>query len=744
MKFVSWNVNGLRACIQKGFLDEFNRFNADFFCLQETKLSEGQLQLDLPGYEQYWCYAEKKGYSGTAIFTKHTPLSVSYGIGVPELDNEGRVITLEYREFYLLTCYTPNAQRELARIDHRMKWDEAFRTYLQKLDETKPVIICGDLNVAHKEIDLKNPSSNRNNAGFSDQERQSFQKTLDLGFTDTFRHLYPDATGCSSWWSYMFHARENNAGWRIDYFLVSDRLKEQIYRAQIHSDILGSDHCPVSLELDTLVNGGLWSPECGRARVTEPEPVHEVEPTPNVVAVPVSTAAKVVRTVCIVLAVLLAVGIGFWLFPQEPPISPSPKFTVTRSLIPYQRMDLDVTIPAISSKPLDSSDAISEYMDGDAVPLISEDSICYVSTLDRISSANFFLRVDAPEGITPDGWQLTLDVLAGDLAVDTGYDSGTDPTIDLDLFGASSWADEVTDILFFTRGSAELKHYRAVPYYTDETLSDFAGWLIWGELDGYTLTDLMLTATNSGYHHFSTTISTVPYLQSSACQTLATEELLLHITQHPEIHIQLTLPKESDALLVQQSNELIYKSLRLKYPVLVAFETRKDVIQVLMDIKFDFNGELNNLLLTINPIQSRMTPQEETLYITGQYATSQYHPECPEILYSLDDMLTSRLLDSMLDYGDLYQQLSRCSTNAVRSNVYRYHLGFNPFLQEFVDREDALDVLMEASLTYSDMSIIWLIDLYRSFHIYCGDDMPDMIIPELPPVEIEPTESIPE
>lgn len=250
MKFISWNVNGLRACMQKGFADYFAQVDADFFCLQETKLQEGQIHLELPGYEQYWCYAEKKGYSGTAIFTKHSPLRVRYGIGFPELDTEGRLITLEYPEFFLVTCYTPNAQRELARIDHRMRWEEAFREYLMGLDAQKAVVICGDLNVAHNEIDLKNPSSNRGNAGFSDQERGAFGKLLDSGFTDTFRYLYPDKTGAYSWWSYMFNARANNAGWRIDYFLVSDRLRDRIQGASIHADILGSDHCPVELELE--------------------------------------------------------------------------------------------------------------------------------------------------------------------------------------------------------------------------------------------------------------------------------------------------------------------------------------------------------------------------------------------------------------------------------------------------------------------------------------------------------------
>ena len=250
MKFISWNVNGLRACVQKGFLDYFPQENADFFCLQETKLSEGQIELDLPGYKQYWNYAQKKGYSGTAIFAKHDPISVAYGIGIDELDTEGRVITLEYENFYLVTCYTPNAQQGLARIEHRMKWENAFLAYLKSLDVIKPVIVCGDLNVAHNDIDLKNPSSNRGNAGFSDQERDCFRRLLDNGFTDTFRFLYPDVTGVYSWWSYRFNARANNAGWRIDYFLVSDIIKDRILDAQIHSNTTGSDHCPVSLLLD--------------------------------------------------------------------------------------------------------------------------------------------------------------------------------------------------------------------------------------------------------------------------------------------------------------------------------------------------------------------------------------------------------------------------------------------------------------------------------------------------------------
>ena len=254
MKLISWNVNGIRACLQKGFEDAFHTLNADFFCLQETKAQPLQVELDLPGYRQYWYSAEKKGYSGTAIFTRHEPLAVTYGVGVEELDHEGRLITLEYPNCFIATCYTPNAQDGFKRLDHRMAWDDAFRAYLVSLDRQKPVIVCGDLNVAHQEIDLKNPGPNRGNAGFSDEERGKFTELLQAGFTDTFRYRNPDLTGAYSWWSYRFHAREKNAGWRIDYFLVSDRLRESVAAAPIYQEIYGSDHCPVGLELDMEVS----------------------------------------------------------------------------------------------------------------------------------------------------------------------------------------------------------------------------------------------------------------------------------------------------------------------------------------------------------------------------------------------------------------------------------------------------------------------------------------------------------
>lgn len=250
MKMVSWNVNGLRACVTKGFVDIFNKLDADIFCLQETKLQEGQIDLPLEGYYQYWNYAEKKGYSGTAIFTKKEPLAVTNGIGIDEHDTEGRVITLEFQDFFFVTCYTPNSQNELKRLDYRMKWEDDFREYLLSLNNKKPVILCGDLNVAHNEIDLKNPKTNRKNAGFSDEEREKMTKLLNSGFTDSFRYLYPDKEGIYSWWSYRFNARKNNAGWRIDYFITSDSIKDKIIDSKIHTDIMGSDHCPVELDID--------------------------------------------------------------------------------------------------------------------------------------------------------------------------------------------------------------------------------------------------------------------------------------------------------------------------------------------------------------------------------------------------------------------------------------------------------------------------------------------------------------
>lgn len=250
MKFISWNVNGIRACLTKGFMDFFNNEDADIFCLQETKVQAGQVELDLKGYHQYWNYAEKKGYSGTAVFTKQEPLSVRYGLGIEEHDKEGRVITLEFPDFYFITVYTPNSKTELERLDYRMVWEDEFRKYMKDLEKEKPVVVCGDLNVAHKEIDLKNPKTNRKNAGFTDEERNKFTELMNAGFIDTFRYFYPEQEGIYSWWSYRFKAREKNAGWRIDYFCTSKRLDEKLLSASIHTDIFGSDHCPVEVQIE--------------------------------------------------------------------------------------------------------------------------------------------------------------------------------------------------------------------------------------------------------------------------------------------------------------------------------------------------------------------------------------------------------------------------------------------------------------------------------------------------------------
>lgn len=252
MKFVSWNVNGIRAAVKKGFMDYFNEVDADFFCIQESKCQAGQIELDLAGYEQYWNYAQRKGYSGTAIFTKHTPLSVKYGVGENDFEEEGRIITLEYETYYVVTVYTPNTKRDLSRLEYRLQWEDELKAYLKQLDEVKPVIYCGDLNVAHEEIDLKNPKTNRGNAGFTDEERGRMTRLLKAGFTDTFRHLYPDTTDRYSWWSYMSKVRERNIGWRIDYFIVSNALIDNIEKAEIHDQVVGSDHCPVMLELKNV------------------------------------------------------------------------------------------------------------------------------------------------------------------------------------------------------------------------------------------------------------------------------------------------------------------------------------------------------------------------------------------------------------------------------------------------------------------------------------------------------------
>jgi len=435
MKLVSWNVNGLRACIQKGFLEQFQHLDADFFCLQETKLQEGQIDLHLPGYEQYWCYAEKKGYSGTAIFTKHTPLTVSYGLGVPELDNEGRLITLEYPEFYLVTCYTPNAQRGLARIDHRLRWDDAFRSYIKELDSKKPVILCGDLNVAHKEIDLKNPGSNRGNAGFSDEERESFTKTLDAGFTDTFRYLHPDTKGAYTWWSYMFHARENNAGWRIDYFLVSDRIRDTVYKAPIYPDIMGSDHCPVGLELDIKCNGGIWSPECIDL---EPPKAAEKAPESKKTAPALKAGAIAILTLCLLLGGGLLFGINLPIIQEK----------VASELISVHLYHSPVEMVPFTAW---SSDPVAH--DGKRNWQIDEEDPVFNTQL-NFHPINFWLRIDMT--------QLGNIMISKDDEIVLSYTANGKGPTQLPFFHSQPYC------------------YTVREYYDNDTRTGPAGWFVYG------------------------------------------------------------------------------------------------------------------------------------------------------------------------------------------------------------------------------------------------------------------------
>ena len=650
MKFVSWNVNGLRACIQKGFLDAFNDFNADFFCLQETKLSEGQLQLDLPGYEQYWCYAEKKGYSGTAIFTKHSPLQVTYGIGVPELDNEGRVITLEYREFFLVTCYTPNAQRGLARIGHRMTWDEAFRDYLTRLDHQKPVILCGDLNVAHKEIDLKNPSSNRGNAGFSDQERDSFQRTLNLGFTDTFRHLYPDVTGRYSWWSYMFHARENNAGWRIDYFLVSDRLKDSIYRADIHSDILGSDHCPVSLELDTLVNGGIWSPEIIPSAPVEPDPVTEETPTPP------SVSKKGIATI---VSIFLVFTIGLLAILFYPGVTPESVLPPTESPFQITHFYTPLKMESYYYGDYDEeTDAVRRYG-----VVVSDIERFYVRNMTGLDYANVFLRITPKDGeqtLNPDDWKF-------------------------------SFLDAVTETELDNLTSNSL--FNIQPYYSDRSLDAPVGYLVWGRMMTYEITPVTVHMTDTKNDiQYSDTTKLAPYLTQTDVKGISTVQLLYYMSEHPYIFAQMTnIPLDSTAFL---SDADYYTSrlvqLRNNYPAVKSFFDRTDCIDVLMKVVTEHRIFNQNLLYAALHL-GLLTPKQEYEFLTGQY------PAGGAYLF-LDDPYTPQTPTENVMIkafgGQVGKWLAECTSQTSRSLVYEYARQHNPWIRAFEDRSDCISILM--------------------------------------------------
>lgn len=632
MRFVSWNVNGLRACMQKGFMEFFNAVNADFFCLQETKLQDGQIQLDLPGYEQYWNYAEKKGYSGTAIFTKHTPLSVAYGIGIPELDTEGRLITLEYPEFYLVTCYTPNAQRGLARIEHRLKWETAFQDYLADLDSRKPVILCGDLNVAHKEIDLKNPNSNRGSAGFSDAERDAFTKLLDCGFTDSFRHLHPDATGAYTWWSYMFNARHNNAGWRIDYFVVSNRTKEQIYSTPIYSDILGSDHCPVGLDMDISCNGGIWP----SFENTEATTKHDEIP---------KTKSSGVKAAATLLCIALLLTGVYFIIPKPAPepttstTTPSateatqhvltpPGGSPIRWVIYDKEPGYMLTAPSLHSSVLE----ISGFFEGDTFYKLDKVTIP--------NAINFWIRV---------------------------Y-----PT-DLNEIAGCELNATLTDIAQSEMQPPGSDGYCNVSKYKDD-VGNFAGWFVYGYIKRDAYIELELFSGNSIFQRASIIVS--PIIDAENAQTMTTVELVDYA-----VHL-----KRMKTLAALQSPEVsvdrAFIWLFQQYPALLELSLRYDTVE-----KLQQHGKLytqcqkvTDMLTTLsNSMCERFAPYTDFTYYDSDFISTQELVDRLLKQPQLETFLTE--YSAMLSKNDLavYQIL-----RYLQSAVYRLE-----------QQTDAAQVLLE-------------------------------------------------
>ena len=656
MKLVSWNVNGLRACIQKGFLDEFEKFNADFFCLQETKLSEGQLELDLPGYHQYWYYAEKKGYSGTAVFARHKPLSVQFGIGVEELDHEGRVITLEYQEFFLVTCYTPNAQRELARIDHRMAWDEAFRSFLQNLDAQKPVILCGDLNVAHKEIDLKNPSSNRGNAGFSDQERESFQKTLDLGFTDTFRHLHPDKTGAYSWWSYMFKAREKNAGWRIDYFLISDRIRDQLYRAEIHSDILGSDHCPVSIDIDLLVNGALYTHETtGKPRVVEIENPKKTAKSSAITAKGFASILPIALLLCAAISIVT----GYIRDSAPPPAETLPMeayrdFEVVIYDDPFY-IPADIIIFGYTDAQPSSNASTPVFCDNVVLGYIAE---------------------PAPAGVFDVFMRIT----------------GSTPKLDYtsDLWDIQLKPKELTTSGTGTVKPIEVYDLQVIPYFSDGSLTQPAGWLIWGDLYNNIPADFQLTILHKHVEAtFSQDVTLVPYLTQVALQNLDTATLIQYLSLHPSI--METLHNLHNIPFETTPDEIL--TLISEYPAFHALMQRSDLVARLMDHKTEDRSFFNNILLSVAMVQEKMSVRQELMYLTRNYDT------CNKTIYFKDPAADPEKISINYIFDQLLEEenmsiLVRCRHEENIPEIYEFLRSRIPGLQALEKRETAVEALM--------------------------------------------------
>ncbi len=659
MKLVSWNVNGLRACIQKGFLDEFEKFNADFFCLQETKLSEGQLELDLPGYHQYWCYADKKGYSGTAVFARHKPLSVQFGIGVEELDHEGRVITLEYQEFFLVTCYTPNAQRELARIDHRMAWDEAFRTFLQGLDAQKPVILCGDLNVAHKEIDLKNPASNRGNAGFSDQERESFQKTLDLGFTDTFRHLHPDKTGAYSWWSYMFKAREKNAGWRIDYFLISDRIRDQLYRAEIHSDILGSDHCPVSIDMDLLVNGALYTHEtAGKPRVVEIENPKKNAKSSAVTAKGFASILPIVLLLCAAISIVTGYIRDSALFPTESqPLDMPLQFEIEVYRDPFTPVKMDGSVHI--------------YAQNQTQP----DGTILYGCFDE-NGNSFYIPEELPSG--------NHDIFVRI----TGKDPNLDYYSDLWNIQLNKNTDDQNTMLPPLTADDLL----TIPYYNADHLDVPAGWLLWADLSQPVISDFTLSVT----HPLSTTgfesdLTLIPFLSRTDLTLIDAKALLEYIANDPEVtDVLYSLYNIPYDVTPQQFTDLVNQ-----YAPLKEFLSRYDCIMQLMNVNTDNNNFINNILLSISSVRDLMSVTEEMRYLTAAYSTCNWSYDFTTSGADPEKIVIEYVLEDILDSPS--HALTRCRHEGNIPLIYEFLREKIPALRALEKRDNAVQVLMDTS-----------------------------------------------
>ena len=676
MKFVSWNVNGLRACITKGFLDRFNELNADFFCLQETKLSEGQLKMDMPGYEQYWCYAEKKGYSGTAIFTKHTPQSVRYGIGMPELDNEGRVITLEYPEFYLVTCYTPNAQRGLARIGHRMKWDEAFRTFLRELDKCKPVILCGDLNVAHKEIDLKNPSSNRGNAGFSDEERSSFQNTLDLGFTDTFRHLYPDAAGRYSWWSYMFKARENNAGWRIDYFLTSQRLNDAIRGADILSDIMGSDHCPVTLDMNITCNGGIWSPEpTGKAAVIEPAEKPKKEPKAS------ANKAKALSAFLMIFLLMLGGGASLW-------------FTLNSMM-----EDGPAVSEAAPSFEIEIFDAPPESILHFARELSASDA--GFDTALGISSEKGFITIPFSEVQEP---QTAVDTILNSnvwFQIKLTSDAADCPQNLQPYFKCTTYWMSMDAL----ENQSDFESVAALKYYTGSEIQTPGGWYVFGKLRDRSTFQVALAADEASAV-FDTEIILTPLIETVILDAPETGYLATQIINNEAIN---------DAwfnYLITSSNstgEGSYLALCQKFPQLTELEKREDAIDALMnaECQTDNASTLAHWLLGQSVYRDRMTAVQESAYLTLHYPSWPHGPSVFDI--NTADWTTDELVQWLMAEEEFIYIMTGCrSTESARIAIELMCETWSP-LRELLSRDDAITAVMNCTPPAGSLAAVYLL-----------------------------------